>query len=112
MIINNDIVNNKMLCKYRTFLFDRLPFSFKLFGIVFVGIVLEYSVSATSVISSFVITESPIIVSKNLTFSKVMYYDLKCNLFHKDDFLLDLWSHISIFHYSTFDLSYIFYHQI
>ena len=57
------------------------------------------------VCSSHIRAESSIIIAKYFPFSQ----DSKHNIFHIHDVF---YTHIHIYHYSTIDLNYIFFHQI
>ena len=79
------------------------------FPLKFVGL-LNGLVTST-IISLRVTTESPTILFEYSTISENTYYvKFQYNLF--THVLFDFWTHTDPIFYSTFDLNYIFYHQI
>ena len=85
-------------------------FALKFVGIVFIETVFAGSGFVSSIISLHVITESPILLSKYLSFSQVHLRRFEMSFLHTC-FLGFSHSnqHLSLFH---FDLNYIWYHQI
>ena len=73
----------------------------------FVGTVFVISITSPNLM-----TESSMILAKYLPFSQLHVAGFKYNLFRTNDVLLDFYTHIEIYCYSTFDLNYIFYRQI
>ena len=92
----------KICWKYRIFLFYRLLFLLRFVGNVFFD----------SKILSHLITESPVIVAKYLWFSQLHVAGFQIYVFRTCAFFLDFSTHIDIYRYSTFDLNWIFYHQV
>ena len=77
--------------------------------IIFVGIGFVGTVLVTSVISSHITTESPIMLSKFLSSSQVDVLGFQISCLH--NVFSDFCTHINICRYSTFDLSCIFYQK-
>ena len=105
MVIESDMLINKKAGEIYRFSDYRLQSFLQVtfFSLKFVSSL--YSVVTTYIISSLITTESPVILFEYFQFHKHMYY----NFFHRHDVLLDFCTHINI---STFDLNYIFYHEI
>ena len=76
-------------------------------GPAVVGIVFVFSV-----IASQVITESSTILAKYLPFSQLHVAGLQIYFFCTQDVPSDFLINVEVYLYSTFDLNYIFYHQI
>lgn len=68
--------------------------------------------SNTSIISSHLIAKSSTELIKYLSILQVHALGFQINFLHIHIVLLDFYSHLDIYLYSTFDLNYIFYHQI
>ena len=105
MVIESDMLINKKAGEIYRFSDYRLQSFLQVtfFSLKFVSSL--YSVVTTYIISSLITTESPVILFEYFQFHKHMYY----NFFHRHDVLLDFCTHINI---STFDLNYIFCHEI
>ena len=63
--------------------------------------------SAGFIISSHIITKPSIVIAKSSTFSQLHVVGFQYHLSHMHLVLLDFWTHIDIYNYSTFDSSYI-----
>ena len=68
--------------------------------------------SNTSIISSHLIAKSSTELIKYLSILQVHALGFQINFLYIHIVLLDFYSHLDIYLYSTFDLNYIFYHQI
>ena len=105
--INNSININtiliKMQAKYRNLCVTGSCFPLKIVGTIFVFLLYD------SVISSHVITESSIIFAKYLPLSQLHEERFQMYSFSH---VLCFYTHINIYHYSTFDLSYTSYHKV
>ena len=100
------VINKKV--KYRKFVFYRLIFSLRFVRIVFIAS--SYDLTFASIILSHVITESPIIFDKYLSFLQLHVMGFQIYLFLHLCYVF--YTHIDISRYPTFGLNYIFYHQV
>ena len=93
-----------MQVKYKNFCVLQVAFFFSLRS---VGIVFVFSHDPITL--SQIIVESSIILAKYFPFSQLHVAGFQTQFFHVHDVF---YTRIDIYHYSTIDLNYIFFHQL
>ena len=90
-------------------------YTFSIFQVTFISLKfvgLWYNLATTTKISSRVTTVSSIMLFSYLTILQTHLLDTIPNKIFFKHVIFNFWTHIDTILYSTFDLNYIFYHQI